>query len=190
MAIPQFYESFLFDYGDDVARRVAIVPEGRVVPDPTQQVDALFAAGWDSSRVVLIDRNLDAAGERTRPAALPSATFIEDRPNRSVIDAEVGPGSGYLLVLDTYADAWQATVDGRPATVARADGLFRAVHLTEGRHRVEFVYRPRALAWGTAITAGASLLAIALLLLPGSRRSMWTAPDRDGQSKRTIALRV
>jgi hypothetical protein len=190
MAIPQFYESFLFDYGDDVARRVAVVPEARVLPDPIRQVDALFAAGWDSSRLVLIDRNLDATGERNRPAALPSATFIEDSPNRSVIDAAVGAGSGYLLVLDSYADDWQATVDGRPATVARADGLFRAVHLPEGRHRVEFIYRPQALVWGTAITAAASLAAIALLLLPGSRRSMWNASDTDDQPKRKIALAV
>src|SRR5262249_47986135 len=45
-AIPQFYESYLFDFGDDTAERASIVPEARLIPDAQAQADALFKGGW------------------------------------------------------------------------------------------------------------------------------------------------
>jgi hypothetical protein len=172
MAIPQFYESFLFDYGENAARRVSIVPEARVVPDVDEQIDAVFSAGWDTARVTLVDRDLPAIGERGTPVP-PSARFVEDESNRSAIEAAVGAGGGYLVVLDSYADDWQATVDGRPTIVGRANGLFRAVRLPEGHHRIEFVYRPRTLRWGIAVTAVALAIVLGLFLIPGFRKVDW-----------------
>lgn len=176
-AIPQFYESFLFDFGDGVAQRASIVPEARLVPDTQAQIDALFKDGWDSRQVALVDRALPAIGERGTPAA-PSAKFVEDRSNRSVIEAAVGPGGGYLVVLDSYADDWRASVDGHDSIVARANGLFRAVRLPEGHHRIEFVYRPRTLRWGAAVTALALTIVLGLLFMPGARRTGWRVDDR------------
>jgi len=69
-------------------------------------------------------------------------------------------------MLDSFSSDWRATVDGRPATIVRANGLFRAVRLNPGRHVVEFLYRPRAFLIGAAISAGALAMVIGLLAWP------------------------
>jgi len=47
---------------------------------------------------------------------------------------------------------WTASVDGREVSIARADGLFRAVWLEAGPHQVAFVYRPRSFSIGLALS--------------------------------------
>jgi hypothetical protein len=161
MAIPQFYESFLFDWGDDVAPRVSIVPEARMVPDVDAQIAALFQDGWDHRRVVLVDRRLPEAGTPGAPVA-PFARILQNGGDHVIIEAGVGPDDGYLLFLDSYSADWRVSVDGRASTMARADGLFRAVRLPRGRHRLEFTYRPRTLVWGAAVSFIAALFLIGL----------------------------
>ena len=79
--------------------------------------------------------------------------------NRVVIRAGT-PGDGYLALMDSYDPDWHVDVDGMPATLMRANGLFRAVHLAPGEHTVTFTYRPRNFYLGAGITA---LTAVALL---------------------------
>ena len=167
--IPQFYESFLFDFGDTVTPRVSIVPASRAVPDVQTQIDALFEDGWDSRSVVLVDRDLIPTGTRGQPVK-PFARIIEDSSNRTLVEAGVGPEGGYLLFLDSYSEDWQAIVDGQQAAIARADGLWRAVRLSPGRHRVEFLYRPRALAIGAAISFSGILCLLGLVLVGARHR--------------------
>jgi hypothetical protein len=168
--IPYFFESVLFDWGDGVAPRVSIVPKVRIVPELKQQIDALFEDGWDTRAVALVHREPPLAGKPGTPVP-PSARFVEDEANRAVVHAGVGPAGGYLLVLDSYSEDWRVTVDGLDSTMVRANGLFRAVRLPPGNHVVEFVYRPRALAWGAAVSVGA-LLAVVGLLVRGQSSTM------------------
>jgi uncharacterized membrane protein YfhO len=92
-----------------------------------------------------------------------SAALVEDGLNRVVVRAGL-PADGYLALLDSFDPAWTVDVDGQPAPLMRANGLFRAVHLTRGQHTVSFAYRPRTLLAGAAITA-ATALALALWCL-------------------------
>jgi hypothetical protein len=174
--IPQFYESFLFDFGDAAASRVSIVPTAHVVTEVQQQIEALFEDGWDSRKVVQVDRGGSPAGTRGQPVK-PYARIVDDSPNHAVVEAGVDSGDGYLVFLDSYSDDWRATVDGQPAVIARANGLWRAVHLPAGNHRVEFHYKPRALVLGGVISFGALLSVVGLFIL-----------DRRRESKRYQAL--
>lgn len=47
---------------------------------------------------------------------------------------------GYLVLADLFYPGWQATVDGNPAQILRADMVFRAVLLDAGEHTIEFSY--------------------------------------------------
>jgi len=67
-----------------------------------------------------------------------------------------------LVLLDSFDPGWTAYVDGARAEVLRADGVFRAVRLTAGKHDVRFEYVPRGLWLGAAISVvTAALLAAA-----------------------------
>ncbi len=55
-------------------------------------------------------------------------------------------------------------VDGALATLVRANGLFRGVHLASGQHTVEFTYRPRGFLLGAAVSAVALVTILGLCL--------------------------
>jgi hypothetical protein len=73
-------------------------------------------------------------------------------------------GDGYVVLADTFYPGWRATVDGAPAPILVANGLFRAVFVRDGAHRVRFDYRPRALLLGAAVTLVTAFLAAGLVL--------------------------
>jgi hypothetical protein len=159
--LPYFYESYLYDWGDGVLPRVSVVSDAEIVPDVQRQVQALFEPGWDARARVLVTREPSPAGVPGE-ASPPSAAIDSEGPNRVNVRATAGDAGGYLLMLDTYTDDWHATVDGQPADLVRANGLFRAVRLAPGSHRVEFVYRPRAFHAGLALSAAALLVIVGL----------------------------
>ena len=104
---------------------------GRRVADPGDvpgRASIPRTACWSASR----RRRRPACPAPPVPA---SATFVEDGLNRVVIRAGTA-GDGYLALLDTYIPDWKVTWTAPPAPLMRANGLFRAVHLTRGRtHR-------------------------------------------------------
>ncbi len=156
--VPYFYESFLYDWGaDSVLPRASIVAGARVVPDVADQVDALFQPGWEARAIVHVDRAVAAEGAAGAPVES-SARIVREAPTAVTVSAGCGADGGYLLLLDSYASDWEATVDGRPATLLRANGLFRAVHLAPGAHTVEFVYRPVAVRRGATVSAATALV--------------------------------
>lgn len=166
--IPYFYDSFLYDWGPGVTPRVMVVPDAVVIEDAGRQVGALFDDWWDNRTTVLVDRPLEASGNPAEPVT-PHATIAAEASNHLVVTAAAGPGGHYLVLLDSYSDDWHATVDGRPATIARANGLFRAVRLAPGTHTVAFHYKPRAFFRGAMVTGGALLATFVLLALPPRR---------------------
>jgi hypothetical protein len=69
------------------------------------------------------------------------AKIISESNNRLALHVEVAEDS--LLVLsDTYYPGWKAFVDGKKTKIYRANYTFRALPLSGGSHRVEFVYDP------------------------------------------------
>ncbi len=69
-------------------------------------------------------------------------------------------GDGYLVVSDNDYPGWQATLDGKPAPIARANFLSRAVFVPKGDHQVRMAYRPASFRLGFFVTL-LSLLALA-----------------------------
>lgn len=90
-------------------------------------------------------------------------------PNRAEVRVRLD-APAVLVMSDMYTDDWSVAVDGRPATLYRANYTFRAVWLPGGEHLVEFSYRPRALAVGAAVSATTTLGLVALAAWPRRRR--------------------
>jgi hypothetical protein len=81
-----------------------------------------------------------------------------------------------LLVLsDTYYPGWKAFVDGIPEKIYQANYAFRAVPLSAGTHKVEFIYDPMSFKLGAGVTLLGILGCIAMALfrqphLPAGRQ--------------------
>jgi membrane protein YfhO len=70
-------------------------------------------------------------------------------------------GPGYLLLSDSHYPGWEATLDGTPVPVLRANAVMRAVRVPPGAHSVRFDYRPLSFRLGALL----SVLALGALAL-------------------------
>jgi Bacterial membrane protein YfhO len=131
---------------------------------PVAEVDAvnrLIAGDFDPSREVLVSGNLAAASSHASFRG--SARLLSRRSDSLSLEADLDD-PGVLVVLEAYHAGWQATVDGRPAPILRANALFRGVPLAAGRHRVEMIFRPPSAKWGALLSLVSVLGALALWL--------------------------
>jgi hypothetical protein len=94
-------------------------------------------------------------------------TRLELAPDRVRLEAELSR-PGYVVLVDSWDPGWQATVDGRPAPVLRANVAFRAVPVPAGRHAIEQRYRPRSVTLG--LLASLMSVGVALALWRGDLR--------------------
>jgi hypothetical protein len=145
------------------ATRAYIAESAAVADDPTDEVwarEALFDPALPDEAVRLTAMP-PPAGRAGAPGS-PSLRFVRDDPNDVTLEATLMQPS-VVVLRDTFDPSWTATVDGLPAAIARANGIYRAVAVPAGHHTIRFEYRPRD------FLAGLTLSAAALLLLGISR---------------------
>jgi len=135
---------------------------GHELQDRGDALAAVLDPAFDPSRQVL----LAGSPAVTRAAGGAAAARVRSRTANTleVVTELLAPG--VLVVTEAFDEGWSAEVDGRPAEVLRANGLFRAVRLDAGPHEVRFRYRPWPARAGAALSAaglaGAVLLGLRL----------------------------
>ncbi len=127
------------------------------VLDP--RFDPATAALFDTSAAV------NAVSVQELPAPLDiRANVTRYDPGHIVVQlGEPAPAGAALMVSENYYPGWEATVDGKPATVGRADFTLIGVELPEGAREVELTYGSATYDRGRTITVVAFILAIAAL---------------------------
>lgn len=96
------------------------------------------------------------------------AEIVVYEPNR--VEARVSSeGGGRVVLTDLAYPGWIVRLDGKPAETVVVEGLYRGVDVPAGDHRLEWVYRPGPLWWGSCLSLCSLLLGIGLLLAPRSR---------------------
>ena len=161
------------------ATRVFVASQASTSEDAAWQRNALFdvTVPDDELRVPFV---APAAGIAGAPVP-PFARLVTDGQNEVVVEAGL-QADGFLVLRDSYDPSWRAEVDGLPAGIVRANGAYRAVHLTPGRHVIRFRYRPRDLAAGLTGTAMTALLLMGMCVWRGPRRG----GPRDGGRSTTL----
>jgi uncharacterized membrane protein YfhO len=72
------------------------------------------------------------------------------------------PADAYLVLSEVWYPGWQATVDGIPTPVLRANYAFRAVRLEPGEHQVHVTFVPRSWRLGVAVSGLTLLILVGL----------------------------
>jgi hypothetical protein len=181
LAAPPFADPMVLYECYDDPRRVYLTDTAVVNPDLQHQLALMFDERHDPSAVVLLERKAGApAGRPGEAASAPAAQVVRERNTELVVRAAVGPAGSYLNVLDSYDRFWAVEVDGEPATLLRANGVFRAVRLPPGLHDVRFFYRPTHLYVGL----GLSGFSVALLFAGYWAGPAWRRSPRERRQPR------
>ncbi len=88
-----------------------------------------------------------------------SAEIISYRPTKVVIQTS-SQTNQLLFLSDTYYPGWQATIDGQPTSILRADLAFRAIPVPAGQHKIIMTYFPDSFRNGLLIAAAALILSL------------------------------
>jgi hypothetical protein len=115
-------------------------------PGNARQADfttMIAKGGWpdfDPRRTVLLDRPIAPTEAEAKDDAR-SVRIVSYRNTEIVVEARSERG-GFVVLNDSWDDWWRVEIDGRPATLERANVAFRAVAVPPGEHLVRFVFRP------------------------------------------------
>jgi hypothetical protein len=155
-----------------VLPRAFIVHKAELVRDDTAALAVMQDASFDPSAKAVLNGNTSSCGvsdsvlvggtdqdsqvDRLRSEG---ASITEYRPERVSIEANLSE-PGVLLLTDAWYPGWQATVDGEPVTICRANLLFRAIALGPGQHRVVVTFRPLGHRVGCAVSSMGLLLLV------------------------------
>jgi hypothetical protein len=159
-------------YECDCLPRAYIARSFRVEADPTKTYELLKSPDFDpSAEVVLAEQPPTAAQHGATGFDVVDAKVVADEGTGVAIHASVPEGGGFLVLSDSFDEGWFATVDKSQAEVLRANGMFRAIRLGTGSHRVVLEYWPLAMMRGCLVTLAASTgLAAALAAVELRRR--------------------
>jgi hypothetical protein len=119
--------------------RVMVVGEAR-----RADLDAILASGqwpdFDPRRTVLVAQ--DVPLPPTPGGRGPGTARILDYGTDTVTVEALAPQGGFLVLNDVWQAWWRAEVNGAPAELLRANVLFRAVAVPEGRSTIVFRFDP------------------------------------------------
>ncbi|MBA2340819.1 MAG: YfhO family protein [Pyrinomonadaceae bacterium] len=131
-----------------------------------------FADGnlWEPHRTVLVDKFLNAPLDSTKAEG--EVVIVRYEPNKVALKSS-STSFSVLVLSENFYPGWSVTVDGRKSEVLRVDYNLRGVALPPGDHKVEFIYRPKSILLGLALslTTSALLLGWCVWSLKTSKRN-------------------
>jgi O-antigen/teichoic acid export membrane protein len=163
-----------------VLPRAFLVTQALGAADAVEALRLLARPEFDPrSQVVLEGTTLPPGPTTLQPdsreaAYLSWADISMYEPNRVTVEV-MAPRPSYLVLSDMYFQGWSARVDGVEQPLLRANRVFRAVELDQGRHQVAFEYRPISFRLGGLLSLLACALATLALGVWGcARLGLWT----------------
>jgi len=117
----------------------------------TETLDHLAAREYDALNTAIIASAAGSSPTLSGSAPAGQVEIVHRDPDSVTLRAELARPA-YVVLLERYDPSWQATLDGRPAAVFRANQIFRAVYAGAGLHEIRFDYRQPGLRVGVIIS--------------------------------------
>jgi hypothetical protein len=124
---------------------------------------------FDSDRDAVVERMPPGWDESTPDQPMTGDSTEVVKREDELIELRVSSLSNRLLVLNVAAyPGWEASVDDRPVSIIRTNGLVQGVLVPRGEHRVALRFEPTGFRLGVLIAA-ATLAGLGFLALPRRR---------------------
>ncbi len=154
----------------DVLPRTFFVPDAEIEPDDQIAAQRLADGSVDPRAVVLLPHAPASppssdARPNVRSQGRANGVEIVRRDLGSVTLVKTGLDPGFALLSEAFYPGWEASVDGEPVEVLRANVMFRAVAVGAGKHTVKFVYRPTFASASAAFTIVGALTWLVVIVV-------------------------
>lgn len=150
-----------------VLPRAFVVHHAEVVRSADESLMRVTDSNFDFRESVVLEDSPAGWEEPAEQPATSTAQIVAYEPNRLEVLVD-NASDGWLVLTDTYAPGWKATLDGEERRIYVADHAFRAVSVPAGTHRIEFVYQPLSFTIGLGISlfvcAGTAAATLVLFL--------------------------
>ncbi|MFQ5673626.1 MAG: YfhO family protein [Nitrospinales bacterium] len=150
----------------DALPRAYLVSACRQVRSEKEYPETFSGKNFQPRKIVL----LDESPEKLPCGPVPPSTPAPAHEDESVVFSKTGLNSlaltvklesrKFLFLSEAWYPGWEATVDGKPAKIYRANFAFRALLLEPGTHAVRFDYNPMSFRAGLAISLATLLIGI------------------------------
>lgn len=147
------------------------------VNNANEEIDAIGQV--DLQQTAIVDSKFKEALKGVNKGykdSLSTIRLTSYEPNQLVYETS-SPQDGIVVFSEIYYPGWTATIDGKPADIARADYILRAMNVPAGKHTIEMRFDPQSL----HITEGIAYGAMALLLV-GVIILVWINRKKYGES--------
>lgn len=131
------------------------------VNNANEEIDAIGQV--DLQQTAIVDSKFKEALKGVNEGykdSLSTIRLTSYEPNQLVYETS-SPQDGIVVFSEIYYPGWTVTIDGKPADIARADYILRAMNVPAGKHTIEMRFDPQSL----HITEGIAYGAMALLLV-------------------------
>ncbi len=128
------------------------------VSSDAQTLSQMQQPDFRPDETLLLNEPLPLGGSNAAPQQKPNdqVQITQYQSERVAINVNAST-PGYLVLTDSWYPGWVATIDGKDASIVRADYIFRALAIPVGEHTVVFEYHPASFAIG-AVISGLSLI--------------------------------
>lgn len=137
----------------------------RLEPDAEKALSEIYDRRVDWRKTLLVaELSPLLGGEVPGPGpTAATASLLSERPERLEYSVSLSRPA-WLYRPHSFDRWWKATIDGRPARLVRANGVFSAVALPSGDHRVVWLYEPWPFYTGAALSVVGLLVVLWLAL--------------------------
>jgi hypothetical protein len=154
------------DRAEGYLPRAFVVYDARVMADSLVSPFMVQPSFNPARTVALEERPALAVGDTSYDAGW-TAAITSYSENVITLDVTM-PKNGYVVLSEIYYPGWQASIDGAPERVYRADWNLRAVPVPAGRHALEVRFAPPPFirgAWISGLTFAGCLGALVVFRL-------------------------
>lgn len=142
----------------------------RTISDEGAALDAIRSSGFDPGSEIILKDHPEEKFLRGDQNNTISFNISSSRlsSNKTEVDIETG-GNGLLFISRRYGRNWKCFVNGKLASLYRANVFFQAVPLRKGRNIVRLSYIPDTFIYGSIVSV-VSLVFLAVFYLSKVRR--------------------
>jgi hypothetical protein len=152
-----------------VLPRVYLAGTTRILPDQAAR-EAVFDPDVVAGRRAILAPHPEAPmlasdGGSIEQSQSVGSCELESLGNARIVAHCQANRAGVAVFLEQFDPGWNASLDGRPATVLRVNLAMRGVFLLPGSHQIVLSYQPPGWRLGIALSAISLLLLVVLLVV-------------------------